>query len=246
MRPRLGDWWSPVQIRPPRPIPDRLLADRLPQRAASDERKGAQRRLPSGLTDPTQGTALTWPVISMKIIPMTVSATRIPLLLLHNGPPVRRVPLALARRFFQICTSASAGAVGEAGLTPLEFAVMAYLNQYDGEPDLDQTALAARLGVDRNTTSLLVGNLESKGLLERRVSSSDRRLRLLRLTHAGEDLFADVNPRAIEVQERILDGLEPRERDVLMDLLVRVIEANPALARPGAGRRRRRVNGRAA
>jgi DNA-binding MarR family transcriptional regulator len=182
----------------------------------------------------------------MKIICMTVSAPRIPLLVLRNGPPVRRVPLALARRFFQICTSANAEAVVEAGLTPLEFAVMAYLNQADGEPNLDQTALAARLGVDRNTASLLVGNLESKGLLERRVSGADRRLRLLRLTRAGEALFAELNPKAIDGQERILDGLEPRERDLLIDLLVRVIEANPELARPGAGRRRRGVNGRAA
>jgi MarR family transcriptional regulator, lower aerobic nicotinate degradation pathway regulator len=156
------------------------------------------------------------------------------------------VPLALARRFFQICTSASARAVAEADLTPLEFAVTAYLNQTDGEPNLDQTALAARLGVDRNTTSLLVDSLESKGLLERRISGDDRRLRLLRLTHAGESLFAEINPKAIEAQDRVLDGLDAAERNLLIDLLVRVIEANPDLARPGAGRRRRTVNGKAA
>jgi DNA-binding MarR family transcriptional regulator len=177
---------------------------------------------------------------------MTVSAQRIPLLLLRNGPPVRRVPLALARRFFQICTSASAAAVAEGDLTPLEFAVMAHLNRFDGERDLDQTALAARLGVDRNTTSLLVGNLESKGLLERKVGGGDRRLRLLRLTHAGESLFAQVNPKALEGQERMLRVLDSGERELLMDLLVRVIEANADLARPGAGRRKRGVKRKAA
>ena len=80
-----------------------------------------------------------------------------------DGLPVRRVPVALARRFFQICTSAAAEAVAAADLTPLEFGVMAYVNQTDGEPDLDQSAPAAQMGVDRNTTSLLVGSLESKG-----------------------------------------------------------------------------------
>ena len=101
-------------------------------------------------------------------------------------PPVRRVPVALARRFFQICTTAAAESIADAGLTPLEFAVMAYLNKKLGEPDIDQNGLAARLGIDRNTTSLLVDRLEAKGLLERRVSPEDRRARRLRLTTRGE------------------------------------------------------------
>ena len=179
----------------------------------------------------------------MIIITMTDSTRQVPLLLLADGPPVRRIPLALARRFFQICTGASAEAVTEADLTPLEFAVMAYVNSVDGEPDLDQSALAARLGVDRNSTSLLVGSLESKGLLERRVNGADRRARLVRLTPRGEKLFAKLHPKAIERQEQVLDVLDPAERDVLLDLLVRVIEANRNLARPGAGRRKRGVNG---
>lgn len=169
---------------------------------------------------------------------------RVPLLELREGPPVRRIPLALARRFFQICTSASAEAVSDADLTPLEFAVMAYVNATDGERDLDQSALAARLGVDRNTTSLLVGSLESKGLLARRVSDADRRARLIRLTARGERLFAKLHPKAIEAQLQVLDALDPTERDVLIELLVRVIEANPDLARPGAGRRKRSANGK--
>jgi DNA-binding MarR family transcriptional regulator len=174
---------------------------------------------------------------------MRESVVRVPLLSLRAGPPVRRIPLALARRFFQICTSASAEAVTEADLTPLEFAVMAYVNSIDGEPDLDQSALASRLGVDRNSTSLLVGSLESKGLLERWVSETDRRARLVRLTRRGENLFAKLHPKAIELQQRVLEVLDPAERDVLIDLLVRVVEANPDLARPGAGRRKRSDNG---
>jgi len=177
---------------------------------------------------------------------MTVSWKPVPLLSLREGPPVRRVPLALARRFFHICTSAAAAAVTGAGLTPLEFAVMAYVNSTDGEPDIDQSALAARLGADRNSTSLLVGSLESKGLLERRVSDADRRARLVRLTPRGEKLFTKLHPKAIERQQQVLDVLDPAERDVLLDLLVRVIEANRELARPGAGRRKRSVNGRTA
>ena len=157
----------------------------------------------------------------------------------HAVPAVRRVPLALARRFFQICTVAAAQSIAEAELTPLEFAVMAYVNKAVGEPGIDQSTLAARLGIDRNNTSLLVARLLAKGLLETRINAEDRRARLLWLTPRGEKLHARLYPRAYADQLRILDALNPTERETLLDLLVRVIEGNLPLARPGAGRRKR-------
>src|SRR5262245_32592175 len=80
-------------------------------------------------------------------------------------PAVRRVPIALARRFMQICTSAAAEVTGEADLTPQEFAVLAYVNRDVGEPNIDQSDLAARLGIDHAHTSLLMDRLERRGLL---------------------------------------------------------------------------------
>lgn len=154
-------------------------------------------------------------------------------------PPVRRIPLALARRFFQICTAAAADSVAEADLTPLEFAVLAYLNRMVGEPDIDQLSLTARLGIDRNNTSLLVERLQSRGLLEQRINGNDRRARLLRLTTKGEKLHKQLYPKALAGQQKILEVLKPKERDLLLDLLARVIEGNRSLARPGAGRRKR-------
>jgi DNA-binding MarR family transcriptional regulator len=180
----------------------------------------------------------------MMIISMKEPRERVELLDVGAGAPVRRVPLALARRFLQICTTAGAEAVSTAGLTPQEFAVMAYVNSTDGEPDLDQSALAARLGVDRNSTSLLVGNLETKGLVARRVSDADRRARLIRLTPKGERLLNKLHPPALALQQQVLDVLDPAERELFIDMLVRVIEANADRARPGTGRRTRNGNGR--
>jgi len=62
----------------------------------------------------------------------------------------------------------SAESVAEALLTPSEFAVMAYINGDVGEPDIDLTSLAERIGIDRNNASLLVERLVSKGLVDRR------------------------------------------------------------------------------
>jgi DNA-binding MarR family transcriptional regulator len=151
-------------------------------------------------------------------------------------PPVRRNPMALARRLFQICTTATAEALDGFDLTPLQYAVIAYVQV---EPDLDQSGLAARLGIDRNNASLLVEQLEAKGLLSRRVNGADRRARLLRLTPRGEKLRARVQPVTHAGQQRLLSVLEPAERELLLDMLVRVIEGNRPLARPGTGRRKR-------
>jgi DNA-binding MarR family transcriptional regulator len=154
-------------------------------------------------------------------------------------PPVRRVPVALARRFFQICLAAAAEALEGEDLTPLQYAVLAYLTAGTGEPDIDQNSLAERLGVDRNNASLLVEQLEAKGLLERRVNGADRRARLLRLTRQGEKLHRRLMPGARAGQMRILDVLTTKERGLFLDMFVRVIEGNRNLARPGAGRRKR-------
>ena len=63
------------------------------------------------------------------------------------------MPLALSRRFVQICTTAVAEVVAGHDLTPLEYAALGYLGL---RPDLDQNGLASGLGIDRNSASLTV------------------------------------------------------------------------------------------
>jgi DNA-binding MarR family transcriptional regulator len=115
---------------------------------------------------------------------------------------------------------------------------MSYLNKQNGEPGIDQSGLAARLGVDRNNASLLVEQLEKMGLLSRRVSEDDRRARLLQLTPKGERLYAQLEAANVEANNRILDPLAPAERKLLLDMLTRIVMRNAAFARPGAGRRK--------
>jgi MarR family transcriptional regulator, temperature-dependent positive regulator of motility len=154
----------------------------------------------------------------------------------RGTPPVHRVPAPLARRFDQICVSTLAQALAGENLQPLEFAVLRYV---DEEPGIDQSGLCERLGIDRNTTSLLVNRLESNGLVARRVNGDDRRARLLYLTPGGKRLHDRVRPKTFAGWQRMLSVLKPAERELLLDLLVRLIEGNRILARPGAGRRKR-------
>jgi DNA-binding MarR family transcriptional regulator len=156
-----------------------------------------------------------------------------------NVPPVRRSPTALARRFYQICLTMQADGLVAADLTPLQYGVMAFLNRQDGEPGIDQNGLAARMGVERSHLSLLVEELVETGLVEQRVNGADRRARLLYLTPRGDKLHARLRPGIVAANDRALEPLSPRERELFLDMLIRMIGANGAHARPGAGRRKR-------
>jgi DNA-binding MarR family transcriptional regulator len=153
-----------------------------------------------------------------------------------GGAPIRRVPIALARRFIQICLAVAAETLEEADLTPLQFAVLANLGD---ESNVDQNSLAARLGVDRNTASVLVEQLVKRGLIDRRVNGADRRARLLRLTPLGNELHERLRPAMRAGQRRILAPLVPDERERFLDQLIQIIKANESYARPGAARRKR-------
>lgn len=154
----------------------------------------------------------------------------------EDAPPLMRVPLALARHFMQICTAAADETVAREGMKTGQFSVLAHLGR---EPDLDQNSIAARMGVERARVSQLADELEAMGLIDRRVNGSDRRARILRLTPRGEEVRARLQPLARAAQMRVIAPLSPHERELLLDLLVRVIRANRLQARRDAGRRGR-------
>jgi len=96
-----------------------------------------------------------------------------------------------------------------------------------------------RVGIDRTNAGLLVDQLEAKGLLVRRVSETDRRARQLRLTPRGDALHQRLAPIVRRRQDKLLSGLGAAEGEAFMQMLIRVINANELLARPGTGRRKR-------
>ena len=151
-------------------------------------------------------------------------------------PFYTRSPIALSRRLYQIAVARAAEVQDGFGTVPLEFAVLIHLN---ASPGIDQNTLAARLALDRTSAGALVHGLEKKGLVTREVSSTDRRARVLKLTAKGAALHAKLRPKGEAAQAEILSVLSAAERKSLIDMLVRVIEANEAYVRPGAGRRKR-------
>ena len=148
-----------------------------------------------------------------------------------------RVPAHLARRFHQICLGVTAEILAREDLTPLIFGVMAAVFE---EPGRGQRQLAGRMGIDAVSLGQMIDFLEHKGLVRRELDPDDRRARRLYATRRGSDLRRRLRPSLLAAQERLLAPLSKTERAALLDMLVRVIEANDSYAVPGNGRRKPR------
>jgi DNA-binding MarR family transcriptional regulator len=68
--------------------------------------------------------------------------------------------------------------------------------------------------------------LESKGLIARKPSAHDKRVKLIRLTRAGRVLIDAVEPAVDRCQERILEPLAPADRARFMQLLHQLVKLN--------------------
>jgi DNA-binding MarR family transcriptional regulator len=150
-------------------------------------------------------------------------------------PQRHRVAGHLARRFNQLCQGITAEVTERVGLRPVEWAIIAALEDV---PDIEQGALATRVGIDPVSTHHLVNRLAAVGYVERRVSRTDRRARALRLTPRGQALRDRLRADVVASQQRILEPLKRQEAQIFLELLRRLVEAHEAYARPGNGRRR--------
>ena len=156
----------------------------------------------------------------------------------HASPevlPSHRVPAHLARRFNQICLGVTAEILSGEDLTPMIFGVLVAVVE---QPGRGQRQVAERMGVDVVNFGQMIDELEGKGLVERKIDPDDRRARKLYVTERGGALRRRLRPSLLAAQERLLAPLSPEERTALLDMLVRVIEANDSYARPGNGRRK--------
>lgn len=139
--------------------------------------------------------------------------------------PLAGRPGFLIRRAHQIHTALFARHCAPSGLTPVQYSVLTAL----ADGPLDLTALAARVALDRTTTTGAVGRLEARGLVSRSVPAADRRQRLCGITEVGRQALAAVDPAARAAHDATLACLSADEREALARLLARVVEANAGL-----------------
>ena len=135
--------------------------------------------------------------------------------------------------------SATAGAMvvrlceGGHGITRREWAVLAQLH---GQPQgLLPSALAERMRRDRARTSRALTALLGKGLIARVVLPHDRRSARVSLTPAGQALYDALMPQVQAINARILEVLDPAQKQALDLALERLrVQAQHLLDETGA------------
>lgn len=134
-------------------------------------------------------------------------------------PELLAAPGYVARRLYQSYVALWTRVIDPV-LTGPQFAV---LTAVDNFPGVDQGSLASAVALDRSTMADVVRRLEVNGLIVRHTSMHDGRRKLLHLTEAGARRLHEVNRRARELDERLLQGYSQGERE-------RVLQEMTALA----------------
>jgi DNA-binding MarR family transcriptional regulator len=73
--------------------------------------------------------------------------------------------------------------------------------------------------MDKVTVSRAAIALVERGLIERAPNAGDRRSHLLRLTTAGQALYEQVAPKALELERRIFGGFDADRVAAFMAML---------------------------
>lgn len=134
----------------------------------------------------------------------------------HALPSVHRRSTAhLARRFHELCTRALSGVTRQHDLVPVDFAVLASL---DDASTLDLGRLAERTGLTRKRLRTVIKRLVASDLATVTSARNDATI-----TAKGIKLVQDLRPAIKVAQDRVLAALSNRERDLLQELLSRVI-----------------------
>jgi DNA-binding MarR family transcriptional regulator len=96
--------------------------------------------------------------------------------------------------------------------------------------DHTQSELAQMVGLDKTTMVVTLDELEAAGLAKRRLSTEDRRARVVSVTKAGERKVAQAEEIVDRIHADVLAALPARERGVFVDALTRL--ATDRLSKP--------------
>jgi MarR family transcriptional regulator, organic hydroperoxide resistance regulator len=106
-------------------------------------------------------------------------------------------------------------------LKPPHLDILANVYRY---PGISQQDLANRLLVGRSNLSMLLPQLEQRGLIERRTDPDDRRVLRLTLTSAGASLTEDALTIQTEVIERSMSTSSLEECDMVGDVMRKMVQ----------------------
>ncbi|MEF2278496.1 MarR family transcriptional regulator [Deinococcus sp. YIM 134068] len=120
----------------------------------------------------------------------------------------------------------------ETGLNPAGWDLLLTLYRSAPPEGLTPTELSGLAAITGPSMTNRVDRLLSRGLVERRVSESDRRSVRVRLTPEGRSLVERLLPEHLANAERILSALDPAETRTLERLARRLLTGLEASGQP--------------
>ena len=132
-------------------------------------------------------------------------------------------PGFLVRRLHQISVAIFLEEMASLEITPVQYGALMIVA---AEPGIDQSALAAELGVDRANAGDVLARLSKGGYLTRQPSLTDRRFIQVGITEEGTLLLRKAADRAEKVQDRLLRPLAPKDRKAFVAMMNQIIRAS--------------------
>lgn len=110
-------------------------------------------------------------------------------------------------------------AMGDDGLSPRVFAALSFVID---TPNITQSDLARRLGVERSGLVAIVDELEGRGYLERVPVPGDRRVQALSPTTTGSSAYVEAVEKVQAHEDALLKMLSEDEKNTLLELLGKI------------------------
>lgn len=123
------------------------------------------------------------------------------------------------KRAYVIVQNDFRDSLGEDGLSARVFSALSLTVQF---PNITQSALARKLGIERSGLVAIVDDLEARGFLNRAHVPGDRRVQALVATKAGQAAYADALAKVRAHEESLMAHLCKDEKDMLLALLKKI------------------------
>jgi len=146
-------------------------------------------------------------------------------------PSLLALPSYLAGNVARIGHRLLFDALSEHDLRLVHFAILSALRDFG---PLAQYELADRLAVQRSHLVGYLDEIEGRGLVVRERDPVDRRRQRVALTRSGCGLLRPLQEVAQRSQAEFLEALTETERETLIGLLHRILQADDAKHAPGA------------
>ena len=114
----------------------------------------------------------------------------------------------------------------EYNVTPVQYSVLKCLWQED---KLSPKQISQEISLDASTITGILARLESKNLIHRTPSSTDRRTLIIELTDEGRALQTDIDRVILEANHDVLAAFTPEEQATLKGWLEKICETCHAL-----------------